>query len=106
MSRVAASVFVHAALAGLCLLSLGPLLWMLAVSFMPAGQASSFPPPLWPSPITFDNYRELFARAGMGRSFVNSALLAVLSTFDEGSDLVLYYKQLMVLEGNPEYELN
>lgn len=30
--------------------------------------------------------------------------LHVLSTFDEGPDLVLYYKQLMVLEGNPEYQ--
>ena len=30
--------------------------------------------------------------------------LAVLSKYDEGPDLVLYYKQLMVLEGNPEYE--
>jgi 1-pyrroline-4-hydroxy-2-carboxylate deaminase len=30
--------------------------------------------------------------------------LQVLSKFDEGPDLVLYYKQLMVLEGHPEYE--
>lgn len=30
--------------------------------------------------------------------------LLILSTFDEGPDLVLYYKYLMVLEGNPEYE--
>ena len=30
--------------------------------------------------------------------------MRVLSTFDEGPDLVLYYKHLMVLEGNPEYE--
>lgn len=30
--------------------------------------------------------------------------LAVLSKFDEGPDLVLYYKHLMVLEGNSEYE--
>jgi len=29
--------------------------------------------------------------------------LAVLSKYDEGPDLVLYYKHLMVLEGNPEY---
>jgi len=29
--------------------------------------------------------------------------LMELSLFDEGPDLVLYYKQLMVLEGNPEY---
>jgi dihydrodipicolinate synthase/N-acetylneuraminate lyase len=32
--------------------------------------------------------------------------LAVLSTFDEGPDLVLYYKYLMELEGNPEYRLH
>ena len=30
--------------------------------------------------------------------------LAVLSKFDEGPDLVLYYKRLMVLEGYPEFE--
>lgn len=30
--------------------------------------------------------------------------LQVLSKYDEGPDLVLYYKHLMVLEGNPEYE--
>lgn len=30
--------------------------------------------------------------------------LNILATFDEGPDLVLYYKYLMVLEGNPEYE--
>ena len=32
--------------------------------------------------------------------------LGVLSSFDEGVDLVLYYKYLMVLAGNPEYELH
>jgi 4-hydroxy-tetrahydrodipicolinate synthase len=32
--------------------------------------------------------------------------LGVLSSFDEGTDLVLFYKYLMVLEGNGEYELN
>jgi 1-pyrroline-4-hydroxy-2-carboxylate deaminase len=32
--------------------------------------------------------------------------LAVLSSFDEGADLVLYYKHLMVLEGSPEYTLH
>jgi dihydrodipicolinate synthase/N-acetylneuraminate lyase len=29
--------------------------------------------------------------------------LTTLSSYDEGPDLVLYYKQLMVLEGSPEY---
>jgi 4-hydroxy-tetrahydrodipicolinate synthase len=32
--------------------------------------------------------------------------MRVLSTFDEGPDLVLYYKHLMVLEGHSEYALH
>ena len=31
------------------------------------------------------------------------AALSVLARFDEGPDLVLFYRQLMVLEGNPQY---
>ncbi len=34
------------------------------------------------------------------------AALAVLSSFDEGPDLVLFYKYLMVLRGNAEYTLH
>ena len=34
------------------------------------------------------------------------AALHVLSTYDEGPDLVLYYKHLMVLNGDHEYELH
>ena len=34
------------------------------------------------------------------------AALAVLSSFDEGPDLVLYFKHMMVLKGDAEYTLN
>ena len=34
------------------------------------------------------------------------AALSVLSSFDEGFDLVLHYKYLMVLAGFPEYRLH
>ena len=34
------------------------------------------------------------------------AALGVLSSFDEGTDLVLYYKHLMVLNGDKEYSLH
>ena len=48
------------------------------------------------------------AAAGDAKARLNalelSEALSVLSTFDEGPDLVLYYKHLMVLEGNAEYE--
>lgn len=32
--------------------------------------------------------------------------LGILSSFDEGPDLVLFYKHMMVIEGNSEYELH
>lgn len=41
---------------------------------------------------------------GLAKELENA--LSVLSTFDEGPDLVLYYKHLMVLEGNEEYQFH
>lgn len=40
------------------------------------------------------------------RALELEAALRVLSSFDEGPDLVLFYKHMMVLTGNPEYALH
>ncbi|WFU42906.1 dihydrodipicolinate synthase family protein [Bradyrhizobium sp. CB82] len=40
------------------------------------------------------------------RALELESALAVLSSFDEGPDLVLYFKHMMVLKGNPEYRLH
>jgi multiple sugar transport system permease protein len=81
MTRVAGesrthALIVNAALVLLALVALAPLLWMLSVSFMPAGAASHFPPPLLPSRFTLDNYRELFERIGVGHYLINSVIVA------------------------------
>ena len=70
------ALWVNAALLLLAVFALAPLLWMLSVSLMPAGQANSFPPPLLPTGATLDNYRALFAQAGMARYVANSLLVA------------------------------
>jgi multiple sugar transport system permease protein len=70
------SIVVNALLAALALFALFPLVWMLSVSFMQPGEASSLPPPLLPAHATLANYRELFLRAGMGRYLANSLLVA------------------------------
>ncbi len=75
-----ARAIVNGLLAGLAALSLAPLLWMLAVSLMQPGEASAFPPPLWPADPTLHNYRELFSRMGMGRYLLNSFLVSTLVT--------------------------
>ena len=40
------------------------------------------------------------------RALELESALAVLSSFDEGPDLVLYFKHLMVLKGHPEFTLH
>jgi multiple sugar transport system permease protein len=76
----AAKTIVNGLLIGASLIVLFPLLWMLSVSFMQPGEASTFPPPLLPAQATLANYHELFARAGMGRYLFNSLLIATALT--------------------------
>ena len=71
-----AKVLVNGLLAGIAAVALLPLLWMLSVSFMQPGAASSLPPPLLPSHPTLENYRQLFGFAGMGRYLSNSFVIA------------------------------
>lgn len=81
-----APLWVNALLVLAATLAVFPLLWMLSVSMMAPGEASSFPPPMLPSRATLVNYRELFARAGIGRYLANSVVLALSVT---GISLVL-----------------
>ncbi len=62
------------------LIALMPMLWMLSASFMPTGEASTYPPHLLPSKITFSHYGELFTRLNLGRYLFNSALIAFTVT--------------------------
>lgn len=75
-----ASILVNGALICLTVVTLFPLLWMVSVSFMPAGAASTLPPPFFPEAPTLANYRELFVRAGMVRWLINSLFLAAAVT--------------------------
>ena len=70
---------VNGLLAGLAAVSLFPLLWMVSVSLMPAGAASTLPTPILPPQLTLDNYRQLFGSVGMGRYFLNSLGIALLA---------------------------
>lgn len=70
------AVWVNGALAVAAVFALGPLLWMLSVSFMQPGEANALPPPLLPAAPTLHNYRTLLQTTGIGRYFLNSLLVA------------------------------
>jgi multiple sugar transport system permease protein len=78
--RVGAALLLNAALILAAAATLVPLLWMVSVSLMPAGEANVFPPAFLPSRVTFANYRELFTRLDVGRYLVNSTLVAAAVT--------------------------
>jgi multiple sugar transport system permease protein len=80
MTPGVAGFLVNGSLLGLAALALFPLLWMVAASLMAPGEASTYPPPLLPADATLANYRELFARVGVGRYVANSVFLAVSAT--------------------------
>ena len=67
---------VNLALAGAALATLLPLVWMVSVSLMPAGEANEYPPRLVPSAPTLEHYRALFSRLDLGRAFRNSLVLS------------------------------
>ena len=75
-----AAIGVNGLLFAASAIALFPLLWMVSTSLMLPGESSAYPPLLVPQQPTLDNYRELFARAGMGRYLANSLLLAVAVT--------------------------
>jgi multiple sugar transport system permease protein len=76
MRRLATSAALHGILVVWAALTLLPLVWMVGASLMPAGEASSLPPRLWPSEPTLAHYRDLFARLHLARHFGNSFFLA------------------------------
>lgn len=80
MRHRAPTLLLHAVLITAAAMTLFPLLWMVSVSLMPSGEASTFPPPFLPAHPTLSNYQALFAREGIGRYFLNSLFLASLAT--------------------------
>jgi multiple sugar transport system permease protein len=80
LMRPLAAVLVNGVLTVVAAITLLPLLWMVSVSLMSPGEASTFPPPLLPGRASLDNYRALFAHAGMGRYLLNSAVLTTAVT--------------------------
>lgn len=74
------AVVVNAALALLAAATLFPLAWMLSVSFMAPGEASTYPPPLLPAHPTLEHFRALLSEQGLLRQAFNSLLVASAAT--------------------------
>lgn len=57
-----------------------PFLWMVSVSFMQDSQIFSIPPAIFPNPLIFDNYTNVFSNINITKFFLNSLFVALLTT--------------------------
>src|SRR6266849_6440519 len=80
MNRATATIIINALLIATAILTVVPLLWMISASFMPTGEATIFPPRLFPTQPTITHNRELFTRMNFGRTFANSMIIAIAIT--------------------------
>jgi len=78
--RTVKAIGLHGVLIVLAAVTMAPLLWMVAASFMATGEASTFPPPFLPAHPTVQQYVDLFTRLDITHYVVNSALLSVSVT--------------------------
>lgn len=60
-----------------------PFLWMLATSLMTQKQIFSYPPELIPSPLHIQNYSEVAKSIPVATYFLNSAVIAVITTIGQ-----------------------
>jgi multiple sugar transport system permease protein len=67
-------------LALFCLLAIAPLAWHAISSLKPASELTRIPPTFLPANPTLDNYRELFARRHFVAYYLNSLVIASLSS--------------------------
>ena len=73
-------VLVYVLLLAGAFLAILPMIWMVSASLMPTGDATTYPPRLFPRDITFEHYRTVFAGLNMRRYLVNSAGIALTVT--------------------------
>ncbi len=53
-----------------------PFLWMILTSFKPEATIAQFPPRLWPTALTLENYANVWQRLPFARMLLNSVVMA------------------------------
>jgi len=80
MKKMLTSTALHCLLILIGVVTLAPLAWMIAASFMRSGEASTFPPPFLPSSPTLEQYASLFTRLNITRYLLNSVVVSLAVT--------------------------
>ena len=78
--QAAAKAMVYAFLMLMALIVLFPFYWMISSSLKSLAEYKLSVPTFWPKQIIWSNYAEAFTTANLGRLFVNTMIVGVIST--------------------------
>ncbi|MBI2525259.1 MAG: carbohydrate ABC transporter permease [Candidatus Rokubacteria bacterium] len=73
-------LLLYVVLMGGAVVMVSPFMWMLSTSVTPAAEVFAWPPRLIPSALRVDNYREALVKLDFSRYFINSLIVAGVST--------------------------
>ncbi|WKL01324.1 carbohydrate ABC transporter permease [Paenibacillus amylolyticus] len=73
-------IFIYSLLSVAAVVWLLPVLWVVISALKTNSDLYSFPPKLWPQPITFEHFKEAFSKGDFGLYFMNSTIVTVSST--------------------------
>ena len=77
--QILGKLILYATIAGVCLMTIFPVYWLLVSTFQPNKFTLHYPPPLIPQEITFTQFALLFQNHPVATWLRNSFLIAVLS---------------------------
>ena len=83
MNRGSANVARYALIGIFAFIMITPFIWMVSTSLKSPDQVLVYPPILWPQPVQWTNFRDIWFIAPFGRYLANSALVAVIVTILE-----------------------
>ena len=73
-------VIIYSMLSIAAVLWLLPVLWVVISALKTNSDLYSFPPKLWPQPVTFEHFKEAFRKGDFGLYFMNSTIVTLSST--------------------------
>ena len=78
--RILVKVFLYAFLLLMAFIVLFPFYWMINSSLKTLDEYRLSVPTFWPHQVQFSNYAEAFTAANLGRLFINTVIVGVIST--------------------------
>ncbi|ANY67855.1 sugar ABC transporter permease [Paenibacillus sp. BIHB 4019] len=78
--RPLTKIAIYSLLSAAALFWLLPVLWVVISALKTNSDLYSYPPKLWPQPVTFEHFKEAFSKGDFGLYFKNSTIVTLTST--------------------------